>query len=698
MVFKSTSSSKSWYRQGWFFLIWALLVFSFYFSLRSLFDLSFVSELAQSLGRANRVQFLLNWAEWLKAAVVSGLAAVVFLRLGRRLRLWLDLETESPTLTFCIETALGLVFLNGLWMGLGLNDLWFKPLILTMELLLAIWALMDLGREGIRWSPIFTLKPPQGSFFWITLLAMAFVGFNYAQCLLPETYFDALVYHLSTLQFWNFHHGLADLPGNLYAHFPFGAELYLWNGFLWWGSQATKFLNVEILILTALSAGAWVAEMGSLAAGGLTTASILFLPLLSTTTWATQNDVFVAFFFLLFVYALLKGTGEKNTNWFIFAGLMGGMAWSAKYTAILGLGIAFLLWFGMGPRLKIKHLAASWVTTLILIILAIIPWALKNYFFAGNFFYPYLSHWLGGERLPAENASALLQDHETPWVMNHSFGNWIVQVFTKDLDKTITPLLVAFIPFVFFKSTWKDSSKYLLTTSLVYLLLGFGLSHQLRLVIPALVLILTAIGMILSQLGQEKIRSWSWVVLAFGLLSFISLIRVGTSYYHWGEMATGFKSQNEFLETSPQTQTYFPLTEAAQVLTLPTDRLLIVGDSRSLYFPRESYSNSVFDRQLLSALAQDEKDSDGIRHRLKELGIDDIVVSGEEGQRLSSQNHSYYPLSEGEWVKLDGFIQRWTDPRFMAKGWGIYHLSDVPLSRKKTIPDLLFLMKTPKLN
>jgi len=698
LVFKFTSSSKPWFGQDWFFLIWSLLVFAFYFSLRSLFDLSFISELAQNLGHANRVQFLLNWNEWIKAAVVSGLAAVVFLRLGRRLKIWLNLELGSPTLIFCIETALGILFLNGLWMGLGLNGLWFKPLILTMELLLVIWALMDLGREGIRWSPLFTLPSPQGSFFGITLLVIAFVSFNYALCLLPETYFDALVYHLSTLQFWNFHHGLADLPGNLYAHFPFEAELYLWNGFLLDGSQAAKFLNVEILILTALSAGAWVAETGNLAAGGLTTASVLFLPLLSTTTWAAQNDVFVAFFFLLFVYALSKGTNQKNTNWFILAGLMGGMAWSAKYTVVLGLGVVFLFWFWIGPRLKIKHRVAPWMTTLILMILAIVPWTLKNYFFAGNFLYPYLSYWLGGVALPPENASALLQDHETPWVMNRSFSDWIVQVFTGDLDKTVAPLLVAFIPFFFLKSAWKGLSKYLLITSLVYLFLGFGLSHQLRLVIPAVVLIFTAMGMILSQTGQEKIRSWSWVVLAFGLFSFISLTRVGISYYHWGEMATGFKSQNEFLETTPQTQTYFPLTEAVQVLTLPTDRLLVAGDSRSLYFLRESYSNSVFDRQLLAVLAQDEKDGDGIRHRLKELGIDDIVVSGEEGQRLSSRNHSYYPLIGGEWAKLDGFIQRWTDPRFMANGWGIYHLSDVPLNRKKTIPNLLLLMKTPKLN
>ena len=691
MVFKSTTL-KPRDPQSWFFLFWSFLVFSVYFSFRSLFDFSFLSELVQDTRQANLTQFLINWIEWLKALMVCVAAMVVFWRLGRKLGTWLGLAVASSMLKFCFETALGILFLNGLWLGLGLNGLWFKALILVLDLLLAFWAFWNFWREGIRWSPLFALKPPKGLSLFIAFLVLAFIGTNTAQTLLPETYFDALVYHLSTLQFWGFHHGLADTPGNLYSHFPFGGELYLWNGFLFGGSQAAKLLNVGLLILTSLAAGAWVAE-GSLVAGGLTTASILFLPLLSTTTWAAQNDVFVTFLILLFVYALTKWPGEKKNHWFIIAGLMGGSAWSAKYTALLGLSVALMVWFWIGLGLRFKGRFKEWMTIKTLILLSLVPWLLKSYIFTGNPLYPYFPHWLGGLSLPPENLSALLQDNETPWVMNHSFVDWIVQVFTRDLDKTIAPLAIAFIPFFFLKGTWKGSARYLLITSLLYLFLELGLSHQLRLVIPALALLLTAMGMILSSLGLEKIKIWSGVVLAFGLLSFISLARVGISYYHWGEMATGFKSQKEFLETNPQTETYFPLTEAVRILTPSADRLLIAGDARSLYFPRDCYGNSVFDPQLLVSLARDEKDGEGVRNRLKELGIDDIAVSGQEGQRLSA-----YHLSEADWAKLDVFIERWTDLRFAANGLGLYHLRDTPLTRQKPIPDLLLLMKTPKLN
>jgi hypothetical protein len=679
-------------------LCWSFLVFLIYFSIHSIFDFSFLLELAQDTGKADLSKFLMNFTQWIKAIALCGLVALILWRSGRVFWNWLGLTFVSSTLRYCFETALGILFLNGLWLGLGLNGLWFKPLVLFLGVILSIWALWDFWREGFRWRPLFSLKLPQGSFLLITLLVLAFVGLNIAQTLLPETYFDALVYHLSTLQYWGFHHGIVDMPGNFFTHYPFGAELYFWNGFFLGGSQAAKLLNVGILILTSLVAGAWVAEEGSLAAGALATASVLFLPLLSTTTWALQNDIYVTFFFLIFVYALMKWPSEKNNPWFTAVGLMGGAVLSAKYTALLGLGAAFTLWVFLVSRAWLRNHLNQWMIMKALLLLWLVPWALKNYVFTGNLLYPYFAHWLGGQTLPPENLMSLMLADETPWVMNPSLKEWIVQVFTHDLDKTIAPLLLAFVPFFFTRGSWKESVRYLLFTSFFYLLLGFLVSYQLRLVIPAVVLLIVAMGKILNSTDPKKIRSWSWVVLTFGLMSFVSLSRVGISYYHLGEMWTGFKNEKEYLETTPQTRSYFSLTEAAQILTPSSDRLLIVGDSRSLYFSKDFCANSIFDRQLLVALAHTEKDSTGIRHRLKELGIDDLVVSGEEGQRLSVQNGSYYPLSESDWGKLDDLVRFWTDPRFIAGSQGLYRLRETPLARQKPIPDLLLLLKTPKLN
>ncbi|HTA76071.1 MAG TPA: glycosyltransferase family 39 protein [bacterium] len=677
---------------------WSLFVFSRYFSFHNLFDFSFLTELGPDARQANFSNLFINLSGLARAIVLGGLVSLVLWRVGRRFFNWLGLSIDSFALRFCFETALGILCLNGLWMGLGLNGLWFKPLVVVLGSALPLWALADIWREGVHGNPRFSFKMPHGSFLYIALLVTAFLGLNLAQVLLPETYFDGLVYHLSALQFWDFHHGITDIPGNLYDHFPLGAELYLWNGFFLGGTQAAKFLNLFVFVLTALTAGAWAAEEGSLAAGGLTTASILFLPLLSTTTWAVQNDVFVAFFLLLFVYALTRAVKDQKTPWFIAAGLMGGMAWSAKYTALLGLvaaiGVAALL----SPRGWLRANLGRWTLMRILIPSLLMPWLIKNYVFTGNPFYPYLSHWIGGQSLPPDNLSALMFDHETPWVMNHSIGDWLAQVFAGDLNKTAAPLVLAFVPFLFSRHSWKGSSLYLWLIGWVYLLLGFAVSHQLRLVMPAVVMLIAAMGFSLGQRTLGKARVWAWVVLAFGVLSFVSLARVGVTYYHVGDMVFGVKTEKEYLATTPQTQSYYALTAASQVLTPTNDRLLIVGDARTLYYPRDFYPNSVFDRQLLVELAQTEKDARGIRHRLQELGIDDLVVSGEEGQRLAAQNTAYYPLSVSEWARLDDLIQRWTDPAFVAGHEAIYRLRQTALTRQKPIPDLLLLMKTPKLN
>jgi hypothetical protein len=341
---------------------------------------------------------------------------------------------------------------------------------------------------------------------------------------------------------------------------------------------------------------------------------------------------------------------------------------------------------------------AQWLWLKVLILLLLAPWLVKNFIFTGNPLYPYFSSWFGGQTLPASNFTALMFDHETPWAVNHSLGEWALQVVTRDLDKTVAPLLLVFVPFLFVSKTWKNSTCFLFWTSLLYLLMGLAVSHQLRLLIPAVVLLLTAMGKILSLLNRSRIRAWAWVVLVFGLLSFVSLARVGVSYYHLGEMLTGFKTEKEYLKTSPQTQSYYGLAVAAQSLTVPGERLLVAGDARSLYFSRDFYAQSVFDPPLLVVLAQSEKNADGIRHRLRELGIDDLAVSGEEGRRLATQNAAHYDLSEPDWQKLDGLIQHWCDPLYLLGGQGLYRLRSMPVIHRKPVPDTLLWMKSPKPN
>jgi hypothetical protein len=306
----------------------------------------------------------------------------------------------------------------------------------------------------------------------------------------------------------------------------------------------------------------------------------------------------------------------------------------------------------------------------------------------GNPVYPYFSSWFGGQVFSEEYSKALMTAHESPWAMDGSMGQWAAHILTQSLDRTIAPLFLAFVPLWLFS---RSTRSWLLGPSLLYLLFSFGVSHQLRLALPAAALFLITIGL---SLEDSKIRWWSWVLLLFGCLSFLSLFRVSVDYFQWDKMALGVLSEKAYLGTDPQTRSYFGLTEAVGKRVAPGDRILIVGDSRSLYYPRDFVANSLYDPQVLAALAKSEMTGEGIYHRLKEMGIDDLVVSGEEGRRLSDPS-GYGGLTTKEWGHLDDLVQDRTDLVEEEGLWAIYHLRPAPIHRSHPQMDLLLALKSP---
>ncbi len=284
---------------------------------------------------------------------------------------------------------------------------------------------------------------------------------------------------------------------------------------------------------------------------------------------------------------------------------------------------------------------------------------------------------------------ALMGDHEAVLNGNFSLGTWLFQVLSKDLDKTIAPLIFGFIPFLFLKGDRKPVTQFMLVLSGLWLVLGFLVSHQLRLMIPVFVTVLSAFGLVLGELKKEKLVSiGAWAALVFGLASFLSLCRLSVNYYHSDKVWFGEQTRSEYLSQAPQTSSYFGLAQLAGKLLPPGDQVLVVGDARGLYYPLPFYTNSVFDEQVLPKLARQEMDGDGIGKRLHEMGIDALVVSGEEGKRIYGQG-AFSNLHAQEVEKLDHFIQRWTDPLVLKGGSGIYLLRFQPAVRRAPVSNLL---------
>jgi len=676
-------------------ILWIGFIFSRYFSLRSLSDLSFISTAFSHPELMNGNKFLVNSLESLKVLCCSAMAIFTLWRWGRRMLHWLGLGLGNIPLRFCMEMALGILLFNALWLGLGLEGLWFQPLLLILFFSSLVWSLWDFRGNFLKFQKMPKGEWPGWLFVGLAGLGLFFLGASIAQGLLPEIYFDGLVYHLSTLSFWRFHHGITDFDTNLYSYYPFGAELYFLNGFMLRGSEAAKTLNVFTSALCALAAAGWAAEEAGVEAGCLAWALVLFFPWSSATVWTTQNDVFLAFFFILFYYALFRWSRERGRPWAFAAGILGGAVLTVKYTAGIGVAAGFLALALTRREMVFKKRWMDWGLLLSVMGLSLAPWLLKNEAFTGNGFYPYFSSWLGGKTLSPEKLSELMNDHQAALPEGYSWVDWFKRILVRDLDKTIAPILFSFLPFLFLPGRRRSVTQYLGVLSGVLLVSGFLVSHQLRLMIPAFLICFLMFVLNLADLKQKRwTQIGSWALLVFGILNLLSLGRLSVDYYRGEQVWLGQQTRTEYLSGAPQTGSYFDLTQASANLP-EKDQILVVGDARSLYYPRSFYANSVFDDQVLEVLARKEKDGDGIARGLRERGIDDLAVSGKEGMRLAGQ-YSYYRLNAAEWNKLDEFIQRHTELIYSKELNGIYRIHAGPPKRQGKVLNLLEAIRNDK--
>jgi len=671
--------------------IWLALLFSHYFSFHNSLATPTLFRAFFDLRQTNGSKLWANSLGSLKILCCVLLVFYTLWSLGRRLFRWLGLSLENPMLRFCLEAALGILFFNGLWLGLGLNLLWVGPLLLSLWLLFLGAALWDLLRN-IKKFPVFPrVQWPGPLYGTLGILGALDLIFSLVQGLSPETYYDSLVYHLATLRFWEFHHGITDFHTNLYSYYPFGAELYFFNGLLLQGSEAAKVLNVLVSGLLAFAVVGWAQKEGATNERWIAWAMVLAFPLVSAAVWTTQTDVFLAFFLVLFFFALTQFIQEKgDRRWALVAGLMGGGALTVKYTAVFGIvAVLVALAFTQREMFRVKYWP-RWGILKAALVLSAAPWFLKNYLYTGDPVYPYLSSWFGGMVLPAGQITQLMWDHDRAFLGDASVFQWLTKVLTRDLDKTIAPLLLGFLPFFLWPGKRRPGTLFLTFLVGAWLLEGFLVSHQSRLLIPAFVTAFLTMVLILTDLKNEKAsRAWAWAVLLFGLFGFLALSRVSVVFYHGDRVLLGKEDRKEYLLNNIQTASHFSLAQAVGDLFPPSDRLLIAGDARGFYYPRDFITNSAFDEQVLALLARQEKDGAGIGRRLREMGVDDLVVLGEEGMRLSKQ-YDHYHLTETEWGKLEEFIQTCAEPVYLKDKDAIYRLLPEPIVRKGRVPDLLF--------
>ena len=687
-------------------LLWAAFVFFNYFTSKAhpllqvlpfwakVFDVSAFPAVSSSefwQVQAGSLRILLT------VLVISGATWA----LGRRLRRWLGFQLPDSWIRLAFDFGLGLCGLNLFWMGTGLERLWFKPVWTAASILFLILLVREVV-QFLKQRVRVTLADdfPSGGYFFILLTGVFYWIFSLMQNLAPETFYDSMVYHLAVPDYWLFHHGITDFQTNFFSNYPFGAELYFFNGLVFQGTECAKMLHVVALGVCALLAAGWAREMAGPNAGWLTLGMTLTFPLLTINIWTTQVEGFLSLAVVLFIYSLNRFVRKEGNRWVwaLLSGLFLGLSLSTKYTALLMAGSALLVLVIQNHSLFKKENFKFWLVMGLGSFLLLAPWMLKNFSFTGNPFFPYLmSHFLG-RHLPPGGYEKLLQEQHARITENG--WSWLVLPWTLTMNipdsyNFCGPLSLALAPFLFLFRLRHPSLRFLALVTLLFITAGFAVTQILRFVIPDFVLLFILLGVTLA--GGNK-PGWgkgaAWAAGLSAVLCFSYLGAISHYYYSAAAIWSGRQTRAEYLTGKGKVMLYVSLAQWVSDHTPPEGRLLIAGDARGLYYDRPFLTNTVFDEQSLARFAKEEKDAEGIGRRLKKMGVDYLVVNGIEGIRVSADYH-HYDLTKEEWRRLDDFIQRGTERIYQQNLQGVYRLlpvfKDAPVVETKDL--FLFFSK-----
>ncbi|MEK7474816.1 MAG: hypothetical protein AAB152_04185 [Candidatus Coatesbacteria bacterium] len=464
----------------------------------------------------------------------------------------------------------------------------------------------------------------------------------------PDRFYDAQVYHLATPALFAMYHKVVGLPNLLHTSFPLGVQmLYGWLGLLG-GEPAARAWRVWLVAGIAWTVFRLGSRAGRSFAGLAGAAVFVACPVLVLN--AVQTSVDVELTLLLLLAALAAREAGGRLPGIAVAAVLGGAAFAAKYTAVFFLPWLALLaaappgrWF---PR-PARALPAVAVFAAVSLCWAV-PWFLRNEAVVGNPVYPYATRLFPGGRQwdPARLARfreqaaayAITKPSELPrlpWRLTKgdTSENYIGAAFL-----LLLPVAIAHPP----------AAGVRVFAGLAGLAVAswLGVTHIHRFVLPAWGLLALFIAVALWELlGVQRWYARVCLVLlaVTGATNLVADVVLCRMVFDPVEILAGRESPADYLDRK-MINSYAAAAFGARPLLERGSRVMMVGESRGLYWGVPFYNHSAYDVQVFEEALRDARDADRMAVRLRELGVAYLFVNDREVARLKFRFR--YPMLE----------------------------------------------------
>ena len=500
--------------------------------------------------------------------------------------------------------------------------------------------------------------------------------------ILPVTARDALIHHLAIPKLWIENGSIFPTSWHVWSFYPMIIQLSFTALLQILPEQYCTLYVLLFLPLTTLI----VAKISSLLSQQKSAqifSCIIFLsiPVVLKLSSIPLVDLPLVFFCGAGIYYLLKLQNEQNiTNSVLYAGFSWGLALSCKLNAIPAFALALLIF--IAPSLKVQKskffVVRQYFIVSVIAVLCFSPWLIKNWLWAGNPVYPYLSS-IFGQHVPVFESGLkglnplqqrLLLYGESPLQLL----SLPIRIFLEGQDENprlfdgkLSILLLAGLFFGALKL--KDPKiRQLVFYSFAFLLFAlFSMSARVRYLTPVLVSLSVLSGSAFAVLESKK---WAWIsrlVLAIQLaISFqyvINTFPISEAYAY----TTGKLSKTKYLEANiPE----YPIIEFCNS-ELPKDaRISLIYTGNQFYlYQRQVYSAGHTSADQVLEWLHNSKSFEELAVKVKASGLNYFVI---EDSRLQAVMMT--ALSDQEKEIWNSFRVNLLSPLISARGFTLYKI------------------------
>jgi hypothetical protein len=381
-------------------------------------------------------------------------AAILFLScsaLGRFALRKFELPLAGAVEQIIAGFAAGLGMVSVALFAAGLAGLLYP---ITFVLLLALplamcWkdarrTLADLAALGQRWQQTDgALHPLAGIAVFFALLAMMCALMI---ALAPSVAFDAVAFHLPSVEFYASHHALRVVPGIDYSLYPQGMELIWTLAYALAGQPGSQILSILFFALFALLLVRLARECG-LARGAAVLAAVfaITMPFLHWSGSVLKNDLALGLFEGLALLAFLRWMETRVFRWIVAGTFFLAQAFGIKLVALFGaLPIACFYAYAAWREPRRARAAAS---VALVFLLFGTCWVARAYWLTGNPVAPETLNSATGKYAGSRTfAGNIARDAETPWRIFFAGETY----FESPLPSPAGVILLAFGPLALF--------------------------------------------------------------------------------------------------------------------------------------------------------------------------------------------------------------------------------------------------------